>query len=196
MTKTLQFYFDFVSPYSYLAMTQLPALADRTGAAIEYRPINVIALMKRVSNRPTTVECPAKGRYAMADLARWARKYAVPFAPNPHFQTIDTAPLLLGSVAAEKVGQARDYVRAVFEGVWVKSAAFADDDELETLLKDAGVSQVAEILEGRSQAGETQAVYQQAAEAAGVFGVPSMVIGNELYFGNDRFDFLEEALAR
>ncbi len=196
MTKTIQFFFDFLSPYSYLAMTQLPGLAERTGATIEYRPINVIELMKRVKNRPTTVECPAKGRYAMADLARWAKKYAVPLAPNPNFQTIDTNPLLLGAVAAESVGQAEEYVRAVFEGVWVKGAAFADDQELATLLEDAGVSQVAEILEGRGQAGDTQAVYQQAAEAAGVFGVPSMVIGNELYFGNDRFDFLEEALAR
>ncbi|HBM87012.1 MAG TPA: hypothetical protein DD437_00550 [Rhodobiaceae bacterium] len=78
MTKSIQFFFDFVSPYSYLAMTQLPPLAERTGATIDYRPINVIALQKKVSNRPTTVECPAKGRYAMADLARWAKKIRGP----------------------------------------------------------------------------------------------------------------------
>ncbi len=196
MTKTIQFYFDFVSPYSYLALTQLPNVAERAGATIEYRPINILALMKRVSNRPTTVECPAKGRYAMADLARWAKKYGVAFAPNPHFQTIDDDRLLLGAVAAEKVGQAKEYVRAVFEGVWVKSAAFADDDELKALLRNAGVSEIAEIFEGIQHAAATQAVYQQAAEAAGVFGVPSMVVNDELYFGNDRFDFLEEALAR
>jgi 2-hydroxychromene-2-carboxylate isomerase len=196
MTKTIQFFFDFLSPYSYLAMTQLPHLAERTGATIEYRPINVIALMKKVSNRPTTVECPAKGQYAMADLARWANKYAVPFAPNPHFQTIDSDRLLLGAVAAERVKQAEDYTRAVFDGVWAKSAAFTDDQELEKVLKEAGVSQITQILEGRQRSEETQASYQEMAEAAGVFGVPGMVVGDELYFGNDRLEFMEEALAR
>ncbi|MDF1847605.1 MAG: DsbA family protein [Parvibaculaceae bacterium] len=124
------------------------------------------------------------------------KKYAVPFAPNPHFQTIDGNRLLLGAVVAERVGQAQEYVRAVFEGVWAKSTAFADDQELEDLLRAAGVSQIAEILQGRKQSQKTQASYQDMAEGAGVFGVPSMVVEDELYFGNDRFEFLEEALAR
>lgn len=196
MSKAIQFFFDFVSPFSYLAMTQLPGLCARTGASIEYKPIHVLTLMDRVGNRPTTVECPARGRYAMADLARWAKKYDVPFALNPHFQTIDSQRLLVGAVAAEQVGQAEEYVRAVFDGVWVKSAAFADDQDLATLLGEASVSNIPAILDRSERNAEGHMSNTDAAETAGVFGVPSMIAGDELYFGNDRLEFLEEAVAR
>ncbi len=196
MSKAIQFFFDFLSPFSYLAMTQLPGLCARTGASIEYKPIHVLTLMERVGNRPTTVECPARGRYAMADLARWAKKYDVPFALNPHFQTIDSQRLLVGAVAAEQVGQAEEYVRAVFDGVWVKSAAFADDQDLATLLGEASVSNIPAILDRSERNAEGHMSNMDAAETAGVFGVPSMIAGDELYFGNDRLEFLEEAVAR
>ena len=196
MTKSIQFFFDVVSPFSYLAMTQLPNLCERTGASVEYKPIHVLTLMEKVGNRPSTIECPARGRYAMTDLARWAKRYDVPFVLNPHFQTIDSQRLLVGAVAAEQVGQAGEYVRAVFDAVWVKSAAFADDQELAALLGEAGVSNIPAILERSERNEEGLMSNMDAAETAGVFGVPSMIAGDELYFGNDRLEFLEEAVVR
>jgi len=70
MTAAIDFYFDFVSPYSYLASTVLPRVAASHGAAIDYRPFTLIELMQKVGNWPTTIECQNKGVYVMADLER------------------------------------------------------------------------------------------------------------------------------
>ena len=93
MTCTIDFYFDFPSPYSYLAHTQLPRIATEHGAAVAYHPFRILELMKIVGNRPTTIECKNKGKYAGADLQRWTRRYQVDFARNPHLKTFDSAEL-------------------------------------------------------------------------------------------------------
>ena len=70
MPRQIEFYFDFLSPYSYLATTQLPHIRSETGAEIVYAPFRILELMKLVGNRPTTVECKNKGVYAGADIKR------------------------------------------------------------------------------------------------------------------------------
>ena len=71
MTRTIDFYFDFPSPYAYLAHTQLPRIASEHGATVAYHPFRILELMKIVGNRPTTIECKNKGKYAGVDLQRW-----------------------------------------------------------------------------------------------------------------------------
>jgi 2-hydroxychromene-2-carboxylate isomerase len=78
MSKQLEYFFDFRSPYSYLAHSQLTGL----GVEIILRPMNVLTVMKSVGNTPTTIECAAKGRYARVDLARWAQRYGMPLQPR------------------------------------------------------------------------------------------------------------------
>src|ERR1700693_3795976 len=85
----LEFYFDFPSPYSYLASTQLQRLAAAHGVTIAYHPFRILELMKIVGNRPTTIESKAKGRYAGADLTRWVRRYGVAFERNPNRGSFD-----------------------------------------------------------------------------------------------------------
>jgi 2-hydroxychromene-2-carboxylate isomerase len=80
MTRTIDFYFDFPSPYAYLAHTQLPRIAAEHGATVTYHPFRILELMKLVGNRPTTIECKNKGKYAGVDLQRWAKRYNVDFA--------------------------------------------------------------------------------------------------------------------
>ena len=95
MTRTIDFYFDFPSPYSYLAHTQLSRIAAEHSAAVAYHPFRILELMKIVGNRPTTIECRNKSKYAGADLQRWTRRYKVDFARNPHLKTprnVLTAP--------------------------------------------------------------------------------------------------------
>jgi 2-hydroxychromene-2-carboxylate isomerase len=77
MASQIEFCFDFASPYSYLAATQLPALSAATCAEIVYRPFRLLELMKIVGNRPTTIECKNKGQYASADIGRWPRATAL-----------------------------------------------------------------------------------------------------------------------
>src|SRR5215470_8235748 len=113
MPTQIDFYFDFISPYSYLASTVLPRLATEHVVSLSYRPFDLANLMRTVGNRPTTVESKNKAAYAMVDLQRWARRYNVKFAPNPHWTSIDFAELGRGALVAIDGGRGADYVAAV-----------------------------------------------------------------------------------
>ena len=122
MTAAIDFYFDFVSPYSYLASTVLPRVVASHGAVIDYRPFTLIELMQKVGNRPTTIECQNKGVYVMADLERWAKRCQVAFAPNPAWPRIDFAELGRGALVALDEGRGADYVAAIFRAIWGEAA--------------------------------------------------------------------------
>ncbi|HEX5380339.1 MAG TPA: DsbA family protein, partial [Phenylobacterium sp.] len=85
----LEFHFDFLSPYTYLASTQISALAQRTGSSVTYTPFRILELMKLVGNRPTTMESANKYRYANGDLGRWAARYQTPVNPHPNLRQFD-----------------------------------------------------------------------------------------------------------
>ena len=194
MSTTIKFYYDFLSPYSYLACTQLPALTARHDVTIEYKPIHVLQLMESVGNQPTTVLCKAKLAYAYQDLARWAATYDVPFTPNPHLGSIDSTPLLLGALVANELDVGRQYAESVFSAYWTQQAALENAEELLKILNEAAISNADEIVERRSS--KTAQLEDNIGEAIadGVFGVPSFVTEAGLYFGNDRLSFLERAL--
>ncbi|WP_119417990.1 2-hydroxychromene-2-carboxylate isomerase [Desertibaculum subflavum] len=195
MARTIDFYFSFVSPYSYLANSQLPAIAAKAGATIAYRPFRILELMQMVGNRPTTIECKAKGRYSGNDLARWSRRYGVPVVRNPQTAKIDWAELARGALLAADQGKARTYVDAVFAGMWVRQTDFTNRAAYAALLDEAGFDGarfVAQLGEG-DLASRLDKATQDAAER-GVFGAPTFFAGDEMFFGNDRLDFLAETL--
>jgi 2-hydroxychromene-2-carboxylate isomerase len=196
MTRAIDFYFDFVSPYSYLAITQLPALARQHGAELVYKPFRLLELMKLVGNRPTTVECKNKLRYAGADLGRWAAKYGVSLHRNPHLSKFDSALLLRGALVAADDGEAAPYVSAVFGAVWNGERDLSHHAELVDVLEKAGLAGE-KLLEGAASDEVAARLDRETAAAAerGVFGSPTFVVGDELYFGNDRLDFVAAALA-
>ena len=187
MTRTIDFYFDFPSPYSYLAHTQLPRIAAEHGAAVAYHPFRILELMKIVGNRPTTIECKNKGKYAGADLQRWTRRYNVDFAINPHSKSFD--------FAAIEDGRGAEYVTAVFAAIWGKPEDLSQRSVLLDVLERVGFD--AQLLLERASADAMIAQLEAETKAAaerGVFGAPTMFVGDEMYFGNDRFDFVVEAL--
>jgi len=94
--KTIEFHFDFGSPTSYLAYTQLPRIARETGATLVYHPMLLGGVFKATGNA-SPVSVPAKGRWMGQDIARWAKRWGVPFAFNPHFP-INTLTLMRGAV--------------------------------------------------------------------------------------------------
>lgn len=195
MARTIKFYYDFLSPYSYLASLQLPAIAQRHDCTIEYMPISVLRLMEKVGNQPTTILCEAKLSYALQDLGRWAQKYQVAITPNPHLNTIDVEPLLLGAIAADDARLTEAYNKAVFEAYWVEQAAFRDLSELKSILENAKFPGAQELLELSSGLEDRLDANIASAVADGVFGVPSFVCNAGLFFGNDRLEFLEQELA-
>jgi 2-hydroxychromene-2-carboxylate isomerase len=194
MTKQIEFYFDFGSPYSYLAQTQLKKLAADTQATIVYMPINVLDLMKATGNTPTTIECKSKRKYAKSDLQRWVKKYGVGWEPNQNFRHIDLNFLLRGSIAAIKLGVGPDFVSKVFTGLYAQVLDLGNVEILRDFLRknDLPADRIIELM-AQEHIFEELKARNKAAEEAGLFGTPTFRIGEELYFGNDRLAFVEAA---
>ena len=196
MSKYVDFFFDVGSPTTYLAWTQLPALCERAGAAIVYRPMLLGAVFQATGNAsPAAV--PLKGRYMNDDMARFARRYGVPLVMNPHFP-INTLTLMRGAVGAQLRGPARfdAYLRGVFKAMWVDGLNMNDPAVAAKALAAAGFDP-AEVMGWAADPDVKDALRGNTEEAIarGVFGAPTMFVGSEMFFGQDRLDFVREALA-
>jgi 2-hydroxychromene-2-carboxylate isomerase len=195
MSKQVEFFFDVGSPTTYLAWTQLPALCAQAGAALVYRPMLLGAVFQATGNvSPATV--PAKGRYMDIDMARFARRYGVPLTMNPHFP-VNTLTLMRGATGAQLRAPDRfpAYLRAVFHAMWVEPQNLNDPTVAATMLAAAGFDP-AEVMGWVGDA-EVKAALRATTEEAiarGAFGAPTMFVGAQMFFGQDRLDFVREAL--
>jgi len=191
MTQTVEFFFDFVSPYSYLAYSQLDSLP----ADISLRPMHVLSVMKAVGNTPTTVTCSAKGRYAAADLARWARRYGVA-VKRPDMRAMNNAACARAVLAAQSSESARQITTALFNACWRDGQTLTTTAEVLGVLAAAGIetASLAGLIDAPETLEQLEKNNQEAAER-GVFGAPSFLLGESLFFGNDRLDFVREQLA-
>jgi 2-hydroxychromene-2-carboxylate isomerase len=187
----IEFFFDFVSPYTYLAHTQLQAL----DAEIVYRPMALLKVMEAVGNAPTTILSKAKGAYAMKDLGRWAARYGVPLTPGG-MRTNDSALCGRAVLAANRLGKAKEAAVAIFHAFWGAGVPLTNDDQVLAVLAEAGLDAAAlrPLLGAPEIAAELAANTQEAAER-GVFGSPTFFVEGDMFFGNDRLDFLRERLA-
>ena len=102
MSRQVEFFFDYVSPFSYLADSQLAGLAERTGATILYRPFLLGGVMQATGNSPP-MAVPAKGKYTAVDIPRWVAHYGVELNPNPHFP-VNTLAAMRGALASVEDG--------------------------------------------------------------------------------------------
>lgn len=195
MVKTVEFFFDVGSPAAYLAWTQLPHLCREAGAQIDYKPFLLGGVFQATGNHsPTTV--PAKGKYMMDDLARFAERYGVPFNNNPHFP-INTLTLMRGAVGVQTSDPARfaDYVDAAYRAIWVEQKNMNDPAVVGAVLAAAGFNPPALLALTAEQAvkDKLKATTQDAVER-GVFGAPTFFIDGKMYWGQDRLDFVRAAL--
>jgi 2-hydroxychromene-2-carboxylate isomerase len=195
MPRWIEFYFDFVSPYSYLATTQFAAL--RAEAEIVHKPFRLLELMKLVGNRPTTVECQNKSNYARVDIARWAARYGVPYHRNPHMRGFDQDGLRCAALVAIEQGRGDAAVLAIFRALWAGEANLAEPATLAALLGEAGLDgpRVIELSATPEYGRKLESATREAAER-GVFGSPSFFVGDQMFFGNDRLDFVAATLQR
>lgn len=195
MPRQIDFYFDFLSAYSYLATTQFPRLRAETGADIVYTPFRILELMKLVGNRPTTVECGNKAAYAAVDVLRWAVRYGVPYNRNPRLRTFDHDLLRRTALVAIEQGRGDSYVRTVYRAIWAEEADLAERSAVAAVLDRAGLAGKA-LLRAADEPrfGELLDKSTEAAAQRGVFGSPTFFFGDQMFFGNDRLDFLIEAV--
>ena len=196
MTKSVEFYFDVGSPATYLAWTQLPALCAQAGAALVFKPMLLGGVFQATGNAsPASVA--AKGRYMNDDLGRFAKRYGVPFNMNPHFP-INTLQLMRGAIGIqlrqpERLGA---FLTFVFEALWVNGVNLNDPATVATTLAAAGFdpAQVFALVNDVDIKAALKANTEEAV-SRGVFGAPTMFVGGTMFFGQDRLDFVREALA-
>ncbi len=194
MARELEFFFDFMSPPTYLAYTQMPGLIARTGATVRFRPMFTIGLLQLTGNRSPR-EVPNKARWMGADLQRWARRYGVALGGNSHIDTLKIIPPLRGAFVAAGRGETDAYLAAMFRGMWVEDVNIGEAATWARLIGGAGLDPDA-YAAGVERAEVKEALRANTQEAAdrGAFGAPSFFVGDELFWGQDRLAFVEEAL--
>ena len=193
--RTVEYFFDVGSPTAYLAWTQLPKLAAETGATIAWRPMLLGGVFKATGNAsPVTV--PAKGRWMNDDIARWAHRYGVPFAFNPHFP-INTLTLMRGATGLQmrRPADLPRYLDVVERAMWEAPTNLADPAVLAATLAAAGfdADEFAALVADPEVKARLIATTEEAV-ARGVFGAPTFFVGDAMFFGQDRLDFVRDAL--
>ncbi len=196
MNKTVEFYFDFGSPAAYLAWTQLPKLCAAANARIAWRPMLLGGVFQASGNRaPMTV--PLKGKYLFVDLSRFAKRYGVVFRLNPNFP-INTVTLMRIAVGLQMRQDLRfeGYCAAMFRAIWVDAQNMNDPGVVAAVLTAAGFDAAALLaLDSEQAVKDALKAATAAAVERGVFGAPTFFVAEEMFWGQDRLDFVREALA-
>jgi 2-hydroxychromene-2-carboxylate isomerase len=195
MTKTVDFYFDVGSPAAYLAWHRLPRICEEAGAALAYKPMLLGGVFQAAGNQ-SPMNIPAKGRYVMADLERFARRFQVRFNHNPFFP-INTLMLMRGATGMQMRDEARmvPYVDAVYRAIWVDGKNMNDPGVVAGVLQEAGFEPAALLaMANDPEVKERLKTVTQEAVARGVFGAPTFFVDGHMYWGQDRLDFVKEEL--
>lgn len=193
MARSVDFYFDYGSPTTYLAWTQLPALARRTGATVIHKPILLGGVFQATGNR-SPVEIAAKGKYMFEDLKWFAARYGVKYQRNAHFP-INTLNLMRGALAALRDGYFTPYSDAIFQAIWVHDVNLNEAAEIGKVLSAAGLD-ARKIMAATQEPAIKEALKSATEEAVqrGVFGAPTFFVGAHMHFGQDRLPYVEELL--
>jgi 2-hydroxychromene-2-carboxylate isomerase len=188
---TLEVFYDFVSPYSYLASNRVEAIAARTGATLRWRPFLLGGVFKATGNH-APIENPAKGTHMLVDLDRWSKRLGVSlrFPTNFPFASILA---LRTAFAAEAAGKLVPYTHAVYRAAWADGRDVSSPEGLAAVLNGVGLEGAALVAAAPNY---KEALVKQTQEAIdrGAFGAPLFFVGAEMFIGNDRLDFVEEAL--
>jgi 2-hydroxychromene-2-carboxylate isomerase len=192
--RTLRFYFDYVSPNAYLAWTQIHALAERHGVAVE--PVAVLfAGLLEAHGQLGPAEVPAKIAWMSKNNLRKAARLGVKLSP-PAFHPFNPLLALRASSLPLDASARRALVDALFRAVWVRALHVSDPAVVEQIAAEIGLDGAALVADAaRPEAKERVRTRTDDAIARGVFGVPTMEVADELFWGYDDFPQLELFLA-
>jgi 2-hydroxychromene-2-carboxylate isomerase len=192
--KTVSFFFDFSSPFAYLGSTQIEAVAQRHGATVLYKPILLGALFKTIGtpNVPLHAMPKAKSDLTTTDLYRWADHLGVPFKFASRFPMNTVKPLRLVFAAPED--KKVSLIRAIYRAYWVDDRDISDDDVLRDIVTHENFDPefVKATTDDRYRTALREATDE--AERLGLCGVPSFLVDDQLFWGQDRLLFVEKAL--
>jgi 2-hydroxychromene-2-carboxylate isomerase len=204
--RVVDFYFDFSSTNSYFAAFMLPEICDRNHARVNWMPTHSAALF-RGTGFDVMAMTVRKARYLWRDHARYAEATGLPFK-RPRRFPIKTAVALRTVLAGGHAAQPGDdgssreqaqqlIAKAIMRAYWERDEDISDRQVLASIASSAGFdgATLLEIADATPARGELAAITEKAVER-GVFGVPTFFVGNEIFWGKDRLDFVERLLKR
>jgi 2-hydroxychromene-2-carboxylate isomerase len=193
MAATIDFHFDFLSPFAYLARHRLTQIADQFGCTIAWHPVDLAATKKAAGNTgPGNRDMPVKLAYFKTDLARWVKAYDLPFTWAGNYAS---RQMNIGALYARERGRAAEYVQRAFHAGWGSGHRLDDAQVLRDLAQSFGWDGGDFLTWIASPAGaDAYAEETAAAIARGVFGVPTMLVDDQMWWGNDRLFMLAEYL--
>jgi 2-hydroxychromene-2-carboxylate isomerase len=182
---SIEFFFDIASPYTYLASLQIDAIGERTGLEVQWRPFLLGGVFKATGNA-MPVQVPARGAYLLQDLQRWAKQLDIPFVFPDFFPCNSLVPMRALTWLPKE--ERREAAQRIFHAHWIEGR---NPQDLEILAELLGRQPV----EGAGDPETKLALRSTTDEAVarGAFGAPSIFVGEELFFGNDRLQMVEEA---
>jgi 2-hydroxychromene-2-carboxylate isomerase len=196
MAKVIDYYLFMISPWAYLGGPRLAEIARRHGAEIRVKPIDMATVFPETGGVPMAKRAPARLDYRLAELRRWRDHLGLPLNIKPaHFPVPhETAARMV--IAAGDGGDAAGLAQAILTAAWAEERDVSDAGTLEAIAAATGHDGAALLAAAeREETAEAYAAFSREAVSRGVFGSPSYVYGGEVYWGQDRLDFLDRALA-
>lgn len=196
--KTLDYYLSPMSPWTYLGHGRLDAIARKAGATINVKPVDFTKIFPLSGGLPLPKRAPQRQKYRMAELRRWRDLLDIPLVLEPKFFPYDSSLAALAIIAATERGQeaAMRLTGAILRGCWAEERNMADEGELAAAIRAEGLDPTGLLASAKTPSARAryEAMTQEAIDLD-VFGAPTYVYNDELFWGQDRLDFLERALA-
>ena len=189
MIKTFEFYFDFGSPYTFLAHKQIRIIEKENLVKIKYMPILLGGLLK-LTGIKANIDIPIKGKYMIKDCKLWAEKYNIEFKFNNYFP-ITTLNLMRCVLIAKKKGFEQNFINKVFDAIWKDGLNLNDNVIIQKLLESLDINPKAFLIEAAdSKVKDELKKKTEDAFNKGIFGAPSFLVNNKIFWGQDRLEFV------
>ncbi len=189
MIKPFEFYFDFASPYSFLAHKKIREIEKVNSIKIKYMPIFLGGIFKLAGNK-ANIDIPTKGKYMIKDCKLWAEKYNITFKFNNYFP-IDTLSLMRCAIVAQNKGFEQNFINKVFDAIWRDGLNLNDNVIVEKLLKNLEINPKTFLIESIDiKIKETLKKETDNAFEKGIFGAPSFIVNNKIFWGQYRLEFV------
>ena len=189
MIKSFEFYFDFGSPYTFLAHKKIREIEKENSIKIKYMPILLGGLLK-LTGIKANVDIPIKGKYMIKDCKLWSEKCNIEFKFNNYFP-VATLNLMRCVLVAEKKDFAQNFINKVFDAIWIDGLNLNDNSIVEKLLKNLDINPKTFLMEASdSKIKDDLKKRTEEAHDKGIFGVPSFLVNNKLFWGQDRLEFV------
>lgn len=193
MAKTVDYYFSLNSPWTYFGHQRFADMAKRHGASINVRPVDYGRIFPASGGLPLPKRAPQRQAYRLVELERWRQHLGIPLNLQPKFNRVPGDAACQMVIAADRQGlPAMQLAGAVLRGVWVEDRDMSDPATLEAIAREQGLAQAP----SDPAAKDAYDSYTHEAIDHGVFGAPTYVYKGELFWGQDRLDFLDKALAK